>query len=235
MLDIGWSELLLIGVVALIVVGPKDLPVMFRTLGRFTAKARSMAREFQRAMDDAAKSTGIHETMKDVRDLTSKKSLGLTALENAADKFEKWNPMKPEARPASPAPTLASAQPATAEAAAAETVARTEPGPATRALAEKVAGARKARLAKANGRDGGEGVALDAEPADGGVAVPAEPAKTRRPRTRAAAGGVNGAAPAKAASKTAKPKAASARPAAAAAAPAPAARARKSPTKKIDA
>ena len=55
MLDIGWSELLVIGVVALIVVGPKDLPVMFRTLGRFTAKARSMAREFQRAMDDAAK------------------------------------------------------------------------------------------------------------------------------------------------------------------------------------
>ena len=68
MLDIGWSELLLIGLVALIVVGPKDLPIMFRTLGRFTARARSMAREFQRAMDEAAKSSGIHEAMKDVKD-----------------------------------------------------------------------------------------------------------------------------------------------------------------------
>ena len=100
MLDIGWSELLLIGVVALIVVGPKDLPIMFKTLGRFTAKARSMAREFQRAMDDAAKSTGVSDTLKDVRDMTSKKSLGIEALENAASKFEKWNPTMPTAKPA---------------------------------------------------------------------------------------------------------------------------------------
>ena len=111
MLDIGWSELMVIGVVALIVVGPKDLPVMFRTLGRFTAKARSMAREFQRAMDDAAKASGVKETMKDMADLTSKKSLGITALESAADKFEKWSPIVPVTKPkgASPTPTLASA------------------------------------------------------------------------------------------------------------------------------
>ena len=44
MLDIGWSELLLIGVVALIVIGPKDLPHMFHALGRITARARAMAR-----------------------------------------------------------------------------------------------------------------------------------------------------------------------------------------------
>ncbi|NCU21057.1 twin-arginine translocase subunit TatB [Candidatus Falkowbacteria bacterium] len=95
MFDIGWSELLLIGVVALIVVGPKDLPVMFRTLGRFTARARSMAREFSRAMEDAADQSGLKDAagdLKDLKGLASKKALGLDALEEAASKFEKWEP-----------------------------------------------------------------------------------------------------------------------------------------------
>ena len=43
-MDIGWSELLVIGVVALIVVGPKDLQGMFRALGKYTAKIKRMAR-----------------------------------------------------------------------------------------------------------------------------------------------------------------------------------------------
>ena len=44
MFDLGWTELLVIGVVALIVVGPKDLPVLFRNVGRFMGKMRGMAR-----------------------------------------------------------------------------------------------------------------------------------------------------------------------------------------------
>jgi sec-independent protein translocase protein TatB len=103
MMDIGWSELLLIGIVALIVVGPKDLPVMFRTLGRFTAKARAMGREFQRAMDEAAKETGVNETAKDLKALTSKKNLGLDALDRAASNFEKWDPTKSSTKPKGPA------------------------------------------------------------------------------------------------------------------------------------
>ncbi|TRW98135.1 twin-arginine translocase subunit TatB [Paracoccus sp. M683] len=118
-MDLGWSELLLIGIVALIVIGPKDLPHLFRQLGRFTAKARSMAREFTSAMEDAAKSSGLDEasnSIREVRSLTSKKSLGLDALDRAADKFEKWDPMKPAAKPGptrdpgdKPAPTPGSA------------------------------------------------------------------------------------------------------------------------------
>jgi sec-independent protein translocase protein TatB len=95
MLDVGWSELLLIGVVALIVIGPEDLPKLFHTLGRITARARSMAREFTSAMEDAAKGAGIGDVTKDIRDLqslTSKKSLGLDALDRAATRFEQWDP-----------------------------------------------------------------------------------------------------------------------------------------------
>lgn len=106
MLDIGWSELLLIGVVALIVVGPKDLPHLFHSLGRITARARSMAREFTSAMEDAAKTTGLDEasnTLRDVKSLTSKKSLGLDALDRAADRFEKWDPKLPPRGAAAPA------------------------------------------------------------------------------------------------------------------------------------
>lgn len=120
MLDVGWSELLLIGVVALIVVGPKDLPHLFHSLGRFTAKARSMAREFTGAMEDAARNSGIDDaarTLRDVQSLTSKKSLGLDALDRAADRFEKWDPKLPDDRariqpdPASPAVPAAPSDP----------------------------------------------------------------------------------------------------------------------------
>ena len=68
MFDIGWSELMIIGVVALIVVGPKDLPMMFRKIGNFVGKARGMARDFQTAMDQAADESG----MKDIADSVKK-------------------------------------------------------------------------------------------------------------------------------------------------------------------
>lgn len=104
MLDIGWSELLLIGVVALIVIGPEDLPKLFHTLGRITSRARGMAREFTSAMEDAAKSAGLDEAtkaLKDVNSLTSKRALGLDALDRAAERFEKWDPMNPRDEAAS--------------------------------------------------------------------------------------------------------------------------------------
>lgn len=106
MFDLGWTELLVIGIVALIVIGPKDLPGMFRTLGRFTAKARNMAREFQRAMDDAADQAGVKDVAKDLKDATSPRKMGLDALNEAADKFEKWEPKVPSAsKPAEGAET----------------------------------------------------------------------------------------------------------------------------------
>ena len=59
MFDFGFGELLLIGIVALIVIGPKDLPGMFKQVGKFTARARQMAREFSQAMNAAADDSGV--------------------------------------------------------------------------------------------------------------------------------------------------------------------------------
>lgn len=95
MFDIGWTELLLIGIVALIVVGPRDLPGMFRTLGRFTGKAKAMARDFQRAMNEAADESGVADVAKDLKDAASPRKMGLDKLNEAAAKFEKWEPGTP--------------------------------------------------------------------------------------------------------------------------------------------
>jgi len=87
MFDLGWSELLVIGVVALIVIGPKDLPGLFRQVGKFTARARSMAREFQSSLEAAADEAGVKDLSADLRKATSVKDLGLDAVKDLADDF----------------------------------------------------------------------------------------------------------------------------------------------------
>lgn len=91
MFGMGWTELLVIGIVALIVVGPKDLPVLFRTLGQFVGKARGMAREFSRAMEEAADQSGMKEATDTLRGLSNPAKYGLDKVKDAAD-FTKWTP-----------------------------------------------------------------------------------------------------------------------------------------------
>jgi sec-independent protein translocase protein TatB len=64
--DVGGLELLVIAAVALIVVGPKDLPVMLRKLGQFTAKIRGMANEFRASFDEMARQSELDELRKEV-------------------------------------------------------------------------------------------------------------------------------------------------------------------------
>lgn len=71
MFGIAWSELLLIGVVALVVVPPKDLPTMMRTVGRWVGQMRRMASDFQYQMSSALREAELDDLKKSVSDLTS--------------------------------------------------------------------------------------------------------------------------------------------------------------------
>ncbi len=70
MFDIAWSELGIIAVVALVVIGPKDLPKVLRSVGQWVAKARSMAREFQSGIDDMVRESELDELRKAAKSVT---------------------------------------------------------------------------------------------------------------------------------------------------------------------
>ncbi|WP_170556974.1 Sec-independent protein translocase protein TatB [Ruegeria atlantica] len=89
MFDLGWTELLVIGVVALIVVGPKDLPVLFRNVGRWVGKARGMAREFSSAMNEAADQAGVNEIKKGLNAATNPVNTAMDGVKEAAQDMAK--------------------------------------------------------------------------------------------------------------------------------------------------
>jgi sec-independent protein translocase protein TatB len=64
MLDIGWSEMLMIAVVAIVVIGPKDLPRTLRTIGQWIGKARAMTRDLQNSVSDMIADSELDELRK---------------------------------------------------------------------------------------------------------------------------------------------------------------------------
>jgi sec-independent protein translocase protein TatB len=67
--DLSWSHMLLVLVVALVVVGPKDLPKLMRKMGQWTAKARNMADQFRRSFDEMARQSELDELRKEIEEL----------------------------------------------------------------------------------------------------------------------------------------------------------------------
>ncbi|WP_035485396.1 Sec-independent protein translocase protein TatB [Geminicoccus roseus] len=143
MFDLAWSEMAIIMVVVLVVVGPKDLPRLARTLGQWVAKGRSMAREFQRHIDDMAREADLQD-LKDsvqkispagVRDHITKTIDPDGTLGKSLDHREIAKSLEP-----APAKPAAAPAPAAAETAAAPAVPAAE-GPAPAPVASQAAAA----------------------------------------------------------------------------------------------
>lgn len=71
MFDFSWSELLLIGIVALVFIGPKELPGVLRTLGQWMSKIRRMASEFQNQFHDAMREAELADLKKEVDEMAA--------------------------------------------------------------------------------------------------------------------------------------------------------------------
>ena len=91
MFDLGLTELLLIGIVALIIVGPKDLPVLFRRVGKFVGRMKGMAREFTSAMTDAADEAGVKDVAKTMRAATNPIKTGLDKVGETTKEFTSFD------------------------------------------------------------------------------------------------------------------------------------------------
>jgi sec-independent protein translocase protein TatB len=89
MFDIGWGELVVIGVVALIVIGPKELPALLRTLGQGMAKLRAMASDFQHQFNDAMREAEIEDLRKEAEKLTDMASIATDPIAKIGDDLQK--------------------------------------------------------------------------------------------------------------------------------------------------
>lgn len=83
--QIGFVEFLLIAVIALVVVGPRDLPAMLRKVGGMIAKARGIAREFQGAFDDMGREAELDELRKEIEQIKQANPINEIAADLEAD------------------------------------------------------------------------------------------------------------------------------------------------------
>jgi sec-independent protein translocase protein TatB len=92
MFDIGWSEIVVIGVVALIVIGPKELPAVLRAIGQWTTKIRRMAGEFQSQFQEAMREAEMADLKKEVDAATKAMTSHFDPLD--VDEATRWEPNK---------------------------------------------------------------------------------------------------------------------------------------------
>ena len=108
MFDIGWDELLVIAIVALVVIGPKDLPHAFRIAGRWMGKARALANDFRSHVDDLMRESELNDLKREFSDMTRPPELDdleseLMTGQVPAKKPEATQPAVAAAAPVAPA------------------------------------------------------------------------------------------------------------------------------------
>ena len=119
MFDLGFAEMLVIGIVALIVIGPKDLPVVFRKAGQFVGRMRGMAREFSSAMNQAADQSGMRDIQQTLKSATNPVGSAMDGVKDAASALTNLDPTSETGKlSAERAANAAKIQAATARAAA---------------------------------------------------------------------------------------------------------------------
>lgn len=124
MFEIGWSELVLIGIVALIVIGPKELPSVLRTVGRTVTRLRRMAGEFQGQFQEALREADLADMRKEIADVTDSARSSLDSI-STKEMFDPLRSIRDEIRSTVEGATgktaVAGAASVAASAAAAET------------------------------------------------------------------------------------------------------------------
>ncbi|MER9639440.1 Sec-independent protein translocase protein TatB [Mesorhizobium sp. M0239] len=113
MFEVGWTEMLVIAIVMIVVVGPKDLPNMLRTFGRTTAKLRAMASDFQKQFNEALKEAELDDVKKSVDELRGLSPMAeirkqLNPFEQAAADVRSGVDAAMKPKPADPASSVAS-------------------------------------------------------------------------------------------------------------------------------
>jgi sec-independent protein translocase protein TatB len=105
MIDLSWSHILIVLVVALVVVGPKDLPRLMHMLGRWMAKARAMADQFRKSFDEMSRQAELDELRREIEALRNERPLaGIEQSLHAPVRPHDPAPPQPE-----PAPQLEAA------------------------------------------------------------------------------------------------------------------------------
>jgi sec-independent protein translocase protein TatB len=124
MFEIGWSEILVIALVAIVVIGPKDLPRAMRVVGQWTGKVKRMGREFQNQFNEALREAELDGVQKDLADIV--KSDPLADVRQQMTKLD-TSLRSDIAKPATPGEPVAPAVAAEPAAVPAVPVAKAEP------------------------------------------------------------------------------------------------------------
>jgi sec-independent protein translocase protein TatB len=167
---IGFFEMVLLVVVAIVVIGPKDLPLMMRKFGRFTGKMRAMAFEFKQGIDELGRQAELEELRKEVADLKKHTGMEEFQREFEKDRINLEMDVNSALAPAAALPAAQAASAAPAEPVAANGAAPTPPIPSHAGLS-----------AEHPGYDTGEDFRIEGhgpltEPAPATAAEPVPPA-----------------------------------------------------------